>query len=146
MTEPNYDRTGVEILTPDKCRQLLASSSIGRIGLLADGDVLVLPVTYGVADEHIVFRTGIGSKLEAAMFFRPVAFEIDSWNAATRTGWSVLVKGMADEVTNDREVAELEDLGVVPWAAPDLRERWVRIRIDEISGRRIGEHPTTPPT
>jgi hypothetical protein len=37
-----------------------------------------------------------------------------------------------------RQVAELETLGVKPWAEHAERTRWVRIVAEEITGRRLG--------
>ena len=36
------------------------------------------------------------------------------------------------------EIARLERLPVRPWSRPDLRDHWVRIMVEELTGRRIG--------
>jgi hypothetical protein len=33
----------------------------------------------------------------------------------------------------------LDGLPVQPWSRPDLRTSWVRIRVDEMTGRRIAK-------
>jgi hypothetical protein len=43
----------------------------------------------------VVFRTASGSKLTAAQEQQRVAFEADSCNLQTRTGWGVLLTGRA---------------------------------------------------
>ena len=44
---------------------------------------------------------------------------------------------MAETVTDTDEVTELDAMELEPWADAVPRLAWVRIRADEISGRRI---------
>ena len=137
MDEIDLDWSGLEILGTDECRTLLASVGVGRVGFVEAGGPVILPVNYTVDGHAVVFRTGGGSKLSMAMMQRPVCFEIDDWNTMTHTGWSVLAKGVADEVLDEEEISRLRRLPVQPWSRPDLRDHWVRIMIEELSGRRI---------
>ena len=61
------------------------------------------PVNYRLIDGCIVFRSSRGSKLSAAASGAVVAFEVDDYNAADRSGWSVLVVGPS-EVVHDLDV------------------------------------------
>lgn len=131
------DHAGLEVMSRAECDEKLESTSVGRVGFLADGDVTILPVNYRMSGGTIVFRTTSGSKLEAAGRRAPVAFEIDGWDDSTQTGWSVLAKGTAVEVLSDDEAASLFELGLRPWAEAVERRQWVRIRPDEITGRKI---------
>ena len=127
-------------LSPDECLQLLRShpQRIGRVGIADDGRrPIVLPVNYAMDDDAVVFRTAEGTKLGAAVRGAFVAFEVDDVDVAWQEGWSVLVRGQASEVTDPDEVARLEGLPLHPWAAGD-RERFVRIRPDAVTGRRLG--------
>lgn len=130
------DREGVEILDADECDHLLRHGRVGRIAFLVDGEVGVYPVAYTIDGHSPAFRTGRGEKLEAALLDRVVAFEIDDWDADRRTGWSVIVRGTAQVVTDAESIARLEESGLEPWA-PGTRDRWVRILAQEITGRRI---------
>lgn len=96
---------GVEILSEDECRDLLASSVIRRVAITLGALPAVLPVNFAVVVGDIVFLTGEGSKLRAALEQAAVAFEVDDFDAARRTGWSVLAVGMATEITDDDELA-----------------------------------------
>ena len=58
----------------------------------------------------VVFRTDEGTKLDAAARGSGVAFEIDGTDEAARTGWSVVVRGEATEVTDPAELARLRKL------------------------------------
>lgn len=131
------DRGGLEILALEECRSMLASQQIGRIAFLSAGEPLIMPVNYRLHDGHVVFRTTTGEKLDAARGGKVVAFEIDDWNVASQTGWSVIVRGTAEDVWEEGEIAELNALGLRPWAAQVARRNWVKIVPDEITGRRI---------
>ena len=130
------DRVGIEILSFAQCKELLLGGIVGRIGMVVNGEPVILPVNYRYARGSIVFRTALGEKSDAAIREKPVAFEIDDWDPARETGWSVLVKGTAHEVEpDDAAVAEASTLQ--PWARAIERDVWVRIVPNEITGRRV---------
>ncbi len=131
------DRVGLEVMTTAECDHLLATTAIGRIGFIADGDVVILPINFQFVGGTVVFRTGTGSKLSAALMHRPVAFEIDSFDVSLHSGWSVLVKGVVSEITDPAELASIATTNLKPWVDTVDRDRWVRIRPDEITGRKI---------
>ena len=133
----SQDWSGIEILSPEECLERLRSSAIGRVAFLEAGSPSVLPVNYALDGRRIVFRTAPGSKLAAAMMRNSVAFEVDTWDDQARSGWSVLAKGTADHVLEDDELERLEQLGLEPWTGPELRDQWVRILIDELTGRAV---------
>jgi nitroimidazol reductase NimA-like FMN-containing flavoprotein (pyridoxamine 5'-phosphate oxidase superfamily) len=84
----------------------------------------------------VVFRTDPGSKLDAATELESVAFEVDAADEATRTGWSVVVRGTLAEITDPGDLARLRALPLYPWA-PGEKSRYVRVRPRTITGRRI---------
>ena len=127
---------GIEILTFEQCRELLEGGLVGRIGMVVNGEPVILPVNYRYARGSIVFRTALGEKSDAAMMDRPVAFEIDDWDPVHETGWSVLVKGTAHEVDAD-DAAAADASTLQPWARAVERDIWVRIVPNEITGRRV---------
>lgn len=131
------DRGGLEVLSLDECRELLGTQQIGRIAFISAGEPLIMPVNYRMHDGHIVFRTTTGEKLDAARNAASVGFEIDEWDAADQSGWSVIVGGTAQDVEDADEIAKLKQLGLRPWADVVARNNWVRIIPNEISGRRI---------
>ena len=57
---------GLELLDEAECRRLLASSRLGRVAVNMAALPAIFPVNFVVEDDHIVFRTGTGTKLEAA--------------------------------------------------------------------------------
>ena len=131
-------RTGIEIIAREECLQLLADEVVGRIGFVVAGRAEVLPVNYVLDGDAVVFRTAAGSKLDGATR-SPVVFEVDRIDRATRSGWSVIVHGLAQEVTSfDRvELRErVAELPVDPWA-PGEKRHLVRIAPGSITGRRV---------
>jgi nitroimidazol reductase NimA-like FMN-containing flavoprotein (pyridoxamine 5'-phosphate oxidase superfamily) len=130
------DHAGLETLPFETCLRLLASVPIGRVGFCADGEVVVLPVNHAVDGQDVVFRTAGGSKLTAAQEQNLVAFEADSYDLQTRSGWSILVTGRATVVYDEAEVSVLNRLNLHPWATSVEHPFWIRIRPVSVTGRR----------
>lgn len=130
------DRNGLEVLGPEECARLLASTTFGRIAISQGALPVILPLNYRCVDGRIVFRTGIGSKLDAAACGSVVAFEIDSIDAMAHTGWSVVVTGVAAEVSDPAEVAHLEAAQIPHWA-PSGNAHLVELPLQKVSGRRL---------
>jgi uncharacterized protein len=128
----------IQVMSDAECTQLLRSHELGRLGLV-DRDVrpLIFPVNYFFDEGLVVFRTAPGSKLDLAPG-APVCFEIDGWEPSTGAGWSVLVKGIAHDITNPRSAptGRVRFWPVNP-AAPGSREHWIAIYVNEISGRKF---------
>ncbi len=135
MTGSGPPRAALEELERDECLVLLRSFTVGRVAIVtASGSVLVVPVNYVLDGEAIVFRSDPGEKLEH-LHERPASFQIDFIDAYHRTGWSVLVQGVAYRA-DPNDVAHLD---MVPWAGGD-KAHWVRVVPQVITGRRL-----TPP-
>ena len=65
-----------------------------------------------------------------------MCFEADSYDAATGTGWSVVVRGLAEKEP-EAACARLDALGMKAWGGAAQERVWVRIRPTSITGRRI---------
>jgi hypothetical protein len=139
------DHQGLDVLSPEECRELLRGEQIGRVGFNQRGQTVMLPVNYAFVADSVLFRTTVGSKLDIAQARSAASFEIDDWDAANRTGWSVLVKGHAEEVTDDWFVSICEYFNVEPWADQIPRDHWVRLTTEEITGRWIFRVPEGSP-
>lgn len=132
-------------LSRQECVDLLAANHFGRIAV-ADRDGLgIFPVNYTWSDGHLVIRTNRGSRV-SHMAQREVAFEIDRVDDVARTGWSVLVVGVAYEVTDsvDGISAAIRDLPV-DTLAPGEPGCWLRIEPGSVTGRRIPGAVSSPP-
>jgi nitroimidazol reductase NimA-like FMN-containing flavoprotein (pyridoxamine 5'-phosphate oxidase superfamily) len=123
-------------LTKSECFELLARERLGRVAVVDDLGPVVFPVNF-VLDRHtVVLRTDGGTKLDAACRGSRVAFEVDGTDTAAHTGWSVVVRGEAIEVTDPAELARLRRLPLDPWA-PGAKAHYVRILPAALTGRRI---------
>lgn len=127
----------LEVLSEDQCRELLASRDLGRIAFSIHDQPEIFPVNYVADGTIVVFRTAADTTVPEAIRSR-VAFEVDDWNRDTRVGWSVVLKGIAEDVTGgvDPFFAALRERLVQP-LAPGFRERWIAVYPSEISGRRF---------
>lgn len=132
------DHRGSEVLTSEECDRLLSTTPMGRVSFLLDGEPQILPVNYRYEDGSIVIRTTAGSKIEAAEMHHRFAFEIDQWDPEERSGWSVVAHGRGEVVSDSDEVRRLEGLGLESWAAGQQSDLWIRLRLDDITGRRVG--------
>lgn len=133
MPDVDEPRPGaeVEVLDPDECRRLLRSTSIGRLATTRPGAApLVVPVNYAIDDRAVIIRTDPGTKLDLLQL-GPVSLQIDAIDPYHRTGWSVLLCGVAHELESTAGVNDPR-----PWAS-GAKEHWIRIEPSEITGRRL---------
>ncbi len=128
---------GIEILDEQQCQLLLGSKDIGRVAFEIGGVPEIFPINYVADGSSVVFRTAEGTKLHQAVKLR-VAFEVDDWDPAKGLAWSVVIKGVAEEVTAgiDPFAKALRSRPVVP-LAPGPREHWMAVYPSEITGRRF---------
>jgi nitroimidazol reductase NimA-like FMN-containing flavoprotein (pyridoxamine 5'-phosphate oxidase superfamily) len=132
----------LEELDEAECLRLIASGGIGRIGYSGRYGPTVMPVNYQLYEGTIVFRTTPDSATDEdlrtgiANAEYKVAFEIDDFNTAARTGWSVLIQGSAHHVESEAERASVAGAGVDPWPGGD-RELFLRINPTRVTGRRV---------
>jgi uncharacterized protein len=137
MTADGSEAT-MQVLDGDECHRLLATQEIGRLGVNAEHYPLIFPVNYGLDNGVLVIRTHTGTMLTAADHAN-VTFEVDEVDRRTRTGWSVLVRGLAEEVTGAHRselIRRTKASGVTPWA-PGEYGHWLRVIPHHITGRRI---------
>lgn len=128
---------GLELLSDDDALRLAATRPIGRVAVTVGALPAVFPVNFTIAGRDIYFRTAHGTKLDAALHRAVVAFEVDDFDPVTHEGWSVLVVGMAADVTDDeRAMFDGRRAPVRPWARGE-RDRLVRVSGDIVTGRRL---------
>lgn len=130
------DRHDLEVLSLEESLQLLASRPLGRLAYVDRGVPHIVPVNHVVDGTSVVFRALHGAKTDALLMDRPVAFEVDGYDAARGVGWSVLVHGTAQPVSDDD--ARRFAAGLDSWAAgTSMRHVIVRLLPDEVTGRRL---------
>ena len=124
------------VLTPKESWALLRQTALGRLAFVMDGWPLVMPVNYLVDGVDVVIRSDPGRKLTAARQQVQATLQVDSVDRVHRSGWSVLVFGIATAVDDSEEIARLDGLGLRSWAASE-RASWIRLRPVQITGRRL---------
>lgn len=128
--------SALRVMDESECRQLLALSTLGRLGFASRSLPVVLPVNYVVDGDRLLFATEASSIVAAAITGGVACLEIDDHDGLSHSGWSVLVTGRLREVDEDdaRDVHERNPLPM--WRempAPHLLE----LGMDMISGRRL---------
>lgn len=122
----------------DEAMRLLASVEYGRVVFTLNALPAVRPVNHLVDDDRIIIRTRLGAAISTAVrSTQPgmvVAYEADSFDAQRRTGWSVVITGRAQTVTDVGEVARYEQL-LHPWV--NHADTVLAIEPDVVTGFRI---------
>jgi nitroimidazol reductase NimA-like FMN-containing flavoprotein (pyridoxamine 5'-phosphate oxidase superfamily) len=123
-------------LDESRCWERLRTTEIGRLAVVGgDGGPEIFPVNHAVDGNRLLIRTAAGTKLFAADG-RDVAFEIDGTDTLEdgEYAWSVVAKGVAEDVRDATELAEL--------ATRPPRPRWrsvkphvLAVHVTSVSGR-----------
>ena len=131
----------VERLDEAECLRLISPGGVGRLGYSGRHGVGVLPVSYRLNEDSIVFRTPLDSPtdedlrtgIQGAEY--KVSFEIDEFTQNADEGWMVFVQGDAHHIDSedDRASAWPRD---VP-SPRSAREHFLRITPTAITGRRL---------
>ena len=119
------------------CRELLAQGQVGRVAVCTPSGPQILPVNYVVDGTSVVFRTAPYGVLGRHAWHGRIAFEVDEFDVATRSGWSVVAAGQGELVEDADELAALRAFSdLQPWA-PGSRLLYVRLRWASLTGRRV---------
>ena len=130
------DHGAIMELAANDCLALLRTADIGRLAVSRPAHPDVFPVNFVVDHGAVVFRTAVGTKLDALIHDDHVTFEADGYDAASGDAWSVVIKGRAAEVGGVHDKVDAADLPLFPWhTAP--KPRVVRILPVEMTGRRF---------
>jgi uncharacterized protein len=114
------------------CLALLTTQHVGR--LIIDAATPVIRVVNYTTFEHtIMFRSDSGPQIDAIVD-KPVVFEADMIDQRTHSGWSVVLHGVARDVSGHLDGFGAAGATVQPWA-PGPKNRWIGIAIDEVTGR-----------
>lgn len=130
-----YAERSLELMSRHECVQLLAGAEVGRVVFTVAALPAIVPVTFAVHDEAVVMCTAADTRLAAAADGGVLAFEIDEMDPASRTGWSVVVTGVARVVTDPLTSSRIHGM-VAPWA-PGHNDVFIRLPMTVLSGRRI---------
>jgi nitroimidazol reductase NimA-like FMN-containing flavoprotein (pyridoxamine 5'-phosphate oxidase superfamily) len=128
----------IETLSEAECFELIGRKVVGRFVFQdADGPSAV-PVNFGIAGDQIIFRTEQVSHLRQVLD-GSVAFEVDHVEPESEGSWSVLIRGVGQEVDTELLPALLRRAGKDiphPWGE-GVHNVWVSITPRKITGRRL---------
>jgi nitroimidazol reductase NimA-like FMN-containing flavoprotein (pyridoxamine 5'-phosphate oxidase superfamily) len=127
----------LEILSKEECEAHLAAGGVGRIVFSTEKRPVALPVNFMSKHGDVLFRTNnaLAITLEKEKI---VSFEVDRIDEAMSEGWSVLATGTPYRVVDSKECEKLVTWDIEPWAG-GTRNEFIRIAIDELSGRVIAQ-------
>lgn len=134
----SYQRR-MEELTRSQCLELMGTVQVGRLVFVHHAMPAVRPVNHLVDRETIVIRATVGAAITEAVTIgsRPmvVAYEADAIDTARQLGWSVIVTGTAELVT-DRVAAERYRSLIEPWVTGPADEV-ITISTEMVHGYRM---------
>ena len=136
-----FQTDGFRALDRQECLRLLAKVPVGRVVYTRQALPAVLPINFSRdTNASVLLCTSPESDLVRAIDGVVVAFEADEFDAATRSGWSVVVTGRATVVTDPAEHERLTQTGPSSWMP--LRESvFVRIESEMVTGRELRGMP-----
>jgi hypothetical protein len=118
-------------LNVEQCWTMVATRPVGRLAWTGPHGPTVIPVNFIVTGAEVHVRTTAYSELGRQCDDSPVAFEVDHVDVATRSGWSVLMRGRGH-----LEYGPSHDAEPDVWV-PGPRNLRLRIDVTEVTGRRI---------
>lgn len=128
------DRLG--LLEEQECIRLLGGVRLGRIALSVGALPAIYPIRFALLGRDPVFRTHPEAGLVEATAGNVVCLQADEADPDTERGWSVMVTGPAEVLTDGEVLVEARELPLRPWAGD--ADAFVRIGAVMVSGRRIG--------
>ncbi|GAA1566160.1 pyridoxamine 5'-phosphate oxidase family protein [Streptomyces globosus] len=136
---------GFRALDRQECLRLMAKVPVGRVVYTRHALPAVMPVNFSLdADASVLLCTSPASELVGAVDGVVVAFEADEFDAAARSGWSVVITGRAALVTDPAEHERLVQQGPRSWM-PSRDSVFVRIACEMVTGRELTGRPDPAP-
>ena len=147
-------------LSQEEAMVILTVAHIAHIGVIADGEPYVTPMSYVVDGDRVLFRTMPGRKLDAIRKLPKVSIEVSRLDETTGDWVSVIAKGTAVETDDETLKSKVVEMlmekyrsiigsplstGGMPLlgGAPHV----IVVNLDEVSGMSSGrgwDHRTRP--
>ncbi len=129
---------GSEALNRVEAMRLLAGVGYGRVVFTLNALPAIRPVNHLVDEGRIILRTRLTTSISAAARSSDtgmvVAYEADSLDPQSQTGWSVVVTGRVHTLTAPEQIARYERL-LDPWV--NHADTVLAIEPDIVTGFRI---------
>lgn len=126
----------LDILSREESLARLDRHSVARIGYVEDGWPVILPVNYRLHNGDVFIRSLAGGKVRAAERGDVVCLELDGFDTALRTGWSVVAHGPLEVIGDPAVLNEAWANDPEPWIASE-DWRWLRMVPISVTGREV---------
>ena len=135
------DQRSLHELTRAEAMALLASVQIGRLVFTHQALPAIRPVNHLIEDSKIVIGLTPGSAIAATAEAggTVVAYEADILDPDQRTGWTVIIVGVA-RLESDTDAAERYRTTLQPWLSGSMQDI-VTISSDVVTGYRLTPSP-----
>ena len=120
-----------------ECLSLLETCRVGRVGISVESLPVIVPVNFVAIEGALIFRCPGTSKLFRGSADSVLAFEVDDYDSEGAFGWSVLVRGHAQEISGAEELNLARSLGLDAWPLGELADRYVVIPLTIVTGMRF---------
>ncbi|MCS7483701.1 pyridoxamine 5'-phosphate oxidase family protein [Umezawaea endophytica] len=133
--------SGLLELSEAESLRLMSGVPFGRVVFSRDALPAIRPVNHVVDKGSIIIRTHLGAAVLSSVGM-VVAYEADSIDPVTRTGWSVIVIGVAKRVIDVDEAARFER-ELKPWVRRTM-DHTIRIVPEMVTGFELTAVPEFP--
>jgi uncharacterized protein len=123
-------------LEASECWELLSCHEVGRVAYVDGLGPMVVPITFVVLDDAVLFRVAADSTLARHLPGEQAALEVDDIDDFTRSAWNVVLRGPVAAVTG-HDLAHV-DSWPTPWPE-GARTLHLRLTPDLVAGRRLLE-------
>ncbi len=132
-------------LPAHECERLLRAAVFGRVGFSTPDRMEVIPVNYSVMGDAVLVRTPVGSLLDRHADGASLLLEVDQVDHERWHGWSVVARGRGERIEEGQlTISERGSPGPPSWVSG--RDVWIRLRWDEVTGRKLGAGELVPMT
>ena len=129
-----------ETLDEAQCRRLLTTVTIGRLGFTEDALPAILPVTFTLQNGYVLIAVRHDSSVVNAVRRSVVALQVDDYDPAAGTGWSVTVVGPSRIISDPRQVGAPSRVPVST-RPPDPARYYVVVPLGFLRGWRMAAYP-----
>ncbi|MGA3221618.1 MAG: pyridoxamine 5'-phosphate oxidase family protein [Acidimicrobiales bacterium] len=129
-------RPVVEMLSARECRGYLAQVGIGRVAVTVGALPAIYTVPFVLDGDNLLVRVAQRSVLRRALTGSVVAFSADYFDESKEDGWSVLVRGVGEEVGDEALAVSPRVLPLRSCSEAPERDCFVRLPITQMSGTR----------
>ena len=124
------------MLSAGECRDYLARGGIGRVAVSVAALPSIHAVSFVLDGERLLFRVAQRSPLRRAVAGSVVAFSADHFDEHYEEGWSVMVRGVGEEVADEAVADSLRALPLRSYSEAPERDCFVRVPLTQLSGTR----------